>query len=80
MQLDKLDLINADLAFGCWYHVDVSCVADVSEEHTASMITAEVKSTYCMAGYLGSRMRDEQLRRVRTEDGFCTNVVRTTCS
>lgn len=44
MWLDKLYLINADCTWG-W------CVSYVSEEHAASVITAEVRSTYCTGGY-----------------------------
>jgi len=34
--------INADPAFGCWHHVVFWLCARVSEEHTTSIIRAEV--------------------------------------
>jgi hypothetical protein len=42
--ISRLLILNADPAFWCWHHMEVGCDANVSEEHTASIIRAEVRS------------------------------------
>jgi hypothetical protein len=41
--------VYVGLAFGCFYHVKVSCVANISEQHTAFIIRPEMKS--CVSIY-----------------------------
>lgn len=38
-----LYILDADHAFGGWHLVEVGCVANASEEHTASIMRAQVK-------------------------------------
>jgi hypothetical protein len=36
--VEQATILYADPAFGCLHCVEVGCVADISEEHTASII------------------------------------------
>jgi hypothetical protein len=47
--------------------------------NTASIIMGEEDVPTVQAGYIGSQMRDEQLRRGRTDEGFCTSMSRNIC-
>jgi hypothetical protein len=38
------NMSNVELVFGCLHHMEVGCVADVSEEHIAFIIRVEVRS------------------------------------
>lgn len=40
-KLSPLFIDNNDPYFGCWYRVEVGNVANVSEEHTVSVVMAE---------------------------------------
>jgi hypothetical protein len=39
-----MSVFNVDPASGCWNYMEVGCVADVSEEHTASRIRSVEQS------------------------------------
>jgi hypothetical protein len=52
--------VNADHAVGCLHHVEVDCVVDISEEHTASIIRTEVRS----AGSTLTMTHSESLKSV----------------
>jgi hypothetical protein len=42
--LYRWNLVNVELAFEYWHHVDVGCVTEVSEEHATCINEVEVRN------------------------------------
>jgi hypothetical protein len=64
------NIFYVDPAFGCWHHVEVGCVTDISEDHSASIIRAEVRKVEKVHFHIGLNTAPSPLLMAMTTGQF----------